>query len=406
MSFSSRPAKSAKTLGLLTLLSVLVTLVVAWAASAAPAPSAPTLTSKPDAATPNTSATFVFASSGTGITYQCSLDTAAFAACSSPKTYAGLAQGNHTFRVKAIAGGKESSITSYTWLVDSVAPPVPTIVGKPAALSNTASPSFVFTDTESGVGFLCRLDGGLSAPCTSPKGYFSLAQGSHTFEVQARDAAGNTSTAATYSWTIDSIAPAAPTITSRPDNPAPSAVSTFTWTAAESGLSFQCMIDQPGVWEPCDSPFTKTVDVSSNEMHQFSVRAIDAASNVSALASYQWKVQQSIAFTITGNADGPLYPGLWRSLNLEIDNPNNSTIYVTEVIAEAANSPVGCAPSTNLEFQQSDASSSQPIAVPAKSKVNVSAARRPRVRLRNLPVNQDACKNQTFQFTYRGSATK
>jgi hypothetical protein len=405
MTAPTRSAKSAKAIGLLTLLSVLVSLALAWAANAAPTPSAPTITAKPPTATPASTATFEFTTSGSGITYQCSLDTAAFAACTSPKTYSGLAQGSHTFRVKAITGGKESSITSYTWVVDWVAPPVPTIVGKPASLSTTASPSFVFTDAESGVGFLCRLDGGLSAPCSSPKGYFNLAQGAHTFEVQAVDAAGNTSAAAGYAWSIDSIAPDAPVFTDKPSDPASSAISTFAWTASEAGLRFECNVDQSNVWDACTSPHTTTVSTSSSEMHQFRVVAIDAAGNRSPVTTYQWKLAD-IGFTVTGGADGLLAPGISRSLALTIRNDQNFPIYVTGLTVTATGSPAGCAASTNLQITPSPISDGQRFTVPTKSSAALPAALRPRVMLRNLPVNQDACKRGTFTFEYSGSATK
>ena len=43
--------------------------------------------------------------------------------------------------------------------------------------------------------------------CTSPKTYSGLGEGGHSFQVRARDAAGNESAPASYGWTVDSIAP-------------------------------------------------------------------------------------------------------------------------------------------------------------------------------------------------------
>ena len=55
---------------------------------------------------------FGFAFSGTqGTTgFECSLDSSAFAACSSPKAYAGISAGSHAFRVRAVgAGGPDAT---------------------------------------------------------------------------------------------------------------------------------------------------------------------------------------------------------------------------------------------------------------------------------------------------------
>ena len=52
------------------------------------------------------------------------------------------------------------------------------------------------------------MDGGAYQTCTSPKQYFLLAEGQHTFQVRAKDAVGNTDpTPAEYTWTVDSLSP-------------------------------------------------------------------------------------------------------------------------------------------------------------------------------------------------------
>lgn len=54
------------------------------------------------ALTNNGDASFEFASNETGSTFQCRLDNAGFAPCTSPQIYLGLAAGNHIFQVAAI----------------------------------------------------------------------------------------------------------------------------------------------------------------------------------------------------------------------------------------------------------------------------------------------------------------
>jgi predicted CxxxxCH...CXXCH cytochrome family protein len=77
-----------------------------------------TITSGPPATTTSSSATFQFTATEPS-TFQCSVDTAAFAACSSPVTYTGLVAGSHTFRVRATdtAGNTDATPAQQTWTV-------------------------------------------------------------------------------------------------------------------------------------------------------------------------------------------------------------------------------------------------------------------------------------------------
>jgi myo-inositol-hexaphosphate 3-phosphohydrolase len=169
-------------------------------------PGAPdtTITSKPDNPTNSTSASFGFSSTATNPTFACALDSTVFTTCTSPASFTGLAEGTHTFQVRASdTNGTDSTPASYTWKVDKT-PPETTITSDPPASTST-SPSFAFSSTETGSTFQCRLDDASYASCTSPKGYTGLTSGPHTFSVKATDAAGNTDpTPETQSWTISS----------------------------------------------------------------------------------------------------------------------------------------------------------------------------------------------------------
>ena len=78
-------------------------------------------TCQPTDPTSSTSATFAFASTEANSTFACSLDNAAFTACTSPKSYTGLALGTHTFAVKATdpAGNTDATPAAYSWTVKS-----------------------------------------------------------------------------------------------------------------------------------------------------------------------------------------------------------------------------------------------------------------------------------------------
>jgi VCBS repeat-containing protein len=153
----------------------------------------------------------------------------------------------------------------------------------------------------------------------------ALPQGAHNFSTTATDAAGNISTASnSYSVSIDTAAPAAPTITSVNDNVAPitgnviNGGSTNDTTptlsgGAEAGSTVTikdgttvlgtALADNTGVW-------TFTPTALPQGAHNFSVTATDAVGNVST-ASNNYAVTISIAplavgDSFTGNEDTPI----------------------------------------------------------------------------------------------------
>ena len=173
------------------------------------------INSNPPNPTNSASATFTF--SGTDpltapeavASFECKLDMGMFAACTSPQMYSMLANGMHTFMVRAIdgAGNIDPTPASFTWVVDTIAPDTQ-ITMMPPDPSNSANASFSFSGTdafapETIASFECKLDAGVFAACTSPQAYMGLIDGSHTFMVRAIDTAGNVdATPASYTWMI------------------------------------------------------------------------------------------------------------------------------------------------------------------------------------------------------------
>ena len=76
-----------------------------------------------------------------------------------------------------------------------------------------------------------------------PRSYTGLTQGSHTFQVRATDAAGNTDASpASRTWTVDTGEPDT-TITAGPTGPTNVNPPTFSFTSSEAGSTFQCRFD-------------------------------------------------------------------------------------------------------------------------------------------------------------------
>jgi hypothetical protein len=252
------------------------------------APPSPIITAMPGNPTNQTNASFSFSDTQSSVSFLCQADSSGFGLCSSPMTYSGLSQGSHTFSVKAQdTSGNQSGTTSVAWTIDTTAPPSPVITSTPANPTSQTSASFSFSDTEAGVNFLCQLDTGAFVACTSPKAYSTLSQGTHTFSVQAQDAAGNPSSATTFSWTIDTIPPPQPALTSTPANPTNQTTASFSFSDTQAAVSFLCQLDN-SAFTACTSP--KSYSGLSQGTHTFAVKAQDAASNQSSPATFLWTI--------------------------------------------------------------------------------------------------------------------
>ena len=248
------------------------------------------ITSSPAAATRSTSADFAFTSPMAGSTFECSLDNAAFGACTSPKSHPKLKAGKHNFRVRATAGGKtDPTPASFDWTIDTKAPNT-TITSSPPKLTNNNLATFSFTSTEAGSTFECSVDSGEFASCTSPWTSGILGDGKHTFQVRATDPAGNTdkSAAKAKTWTVDTTPPDT-TITATPANPTTSTTAKFKFASSEKKSTFQCNLDGAG-FTPCKSG-QSYAGLSAGD-HNFQVQATDAAGNIDPTpASFEWTIQ-------------------------------------------------------------------------------------------------------------------
>jgi hypothetical protein len=78
-----------------------------------------TIDSGPSGQVEATTASFTFSADEAGATFDCRLDTGSFSDCASPKTYSGLALGEHTFSVRAVdsAGNVDPTPATRTWTV-------------------------------------------------------------------------------------------------------------------------------------------------------------------------------------------------------------------------------------------------------------------------------------------------
>jgi N-acetylneuraminic acid mutarotase len=158
--------------------------------------------------TRETRASFSFSSPAVDLrTFQCRLDGKESSECPTGtfNTADGLNDGSHTFEVLAIdtADNRDATPVQYTWLVDTQAPTVG-LLTVPDKRTQGDHASFTFSSNDEDVdSFECRLGDAQFSPCSSPVTYDDLGAGQRTFQVRARDRAGNVSSApATYEWVV------------------------------------------------------------------------------------------------------------------------------------------------------------------------------------------------------------
>ncbi|MFH1729817.1 MAG: SBBP repeat-containing protein [Pseudomonadota bacterium] len=231
---------------------------------------------------PDNTATFTF-EADEEVTYECKIDSEAYEACTSPKTYSSLSQASHTFYVRGtdLAGNVEETPQSYTWVYDTVYPSL-TVISTP---DNPGSGStFEFSSDDIAGNFYCKLDAEAYSACSSPKTYSSLTQGSHTVYMKVIDQAGNQDISSySYTWVYDTIDPTT-SIESTPENPGNT--STFSFDSDDESTTFYCKIDSESYSE-CTSP--KIYTGLSETSHTFYVKSIDQAGNEDDTpASYSW----------------------------------------------------------------------------------------------------------------------
>ncbi len=252
-----------------------------------PVLTAPAISARPAARSANPGPSFSF-SGGGGSGFECRIDGGAYATCTSPRVLSALADGSHTFDVRATLGAATGPAASYTWIVDTRAPTITTATPSPSA-----STSATFTLAHPAYTSLqCRLDAAAFAACTSPRTLTALALGPHTLQLRAIDADGFLTPVASYTWTV---ATAAPTITAQPSTPTSATVATFAFN--DPGFtSFSCRLDG-GAFAPCNAG-TVTYTGLGTGSHTFTVHAVDGAGVATADTVVTWTITAAPVITI------------------------------------------------------------------------------------------------------------
>ena len=163
-------------------------------------PEPPVLTATPDPVSYADSATFAFTGEP-GATFECSLDSGSWQACSSPRSLSGLAQGDHTFRVRQTdAAGNVSATARFEWEVRAA------VEGRNPILTGPDYDGMLsFSGAAAGETYLCRVGASVSGPlreCETPFAPEGLTDGSYSYRLAITDERGNRSAEASGTFEV------------------------------------------------------------------------------------------------------------------------------------------------------------------------------------------------------------
>ena len=311
------------------------------------------ITGGPSGITPATTAAFDLGSSESSVSFECSLDSGAWAPCSSPAAFSGLSDGPHTLSARATdpAGTVDPTPATRTWTVNSSVPAV--------TLTEPANDSFTSdqTPTLSGAAGTGTGDGPVTVTITEGTGTGGpvvqqlAASGSPTWTATADPAlpegtytawaeqvgSGGTGVSAQHTFTVDTTAPAvaliAPTEGSRTSDPsvpmrgslgtdpgddaAPTVEIHAGTTASGSPVQTPAAVVSDGLWTAAPDPLEEGTYTAS-------VRLSDAAGNTS-VATHTFAVDLTAPETLISASSGAAVAA--TDARFELSSPDDDVTF-------------------------------------------------------------------------------
>jgi len=180
---------------------------------------------------------------------------------------------------------KEEEPEKEEQIEEDVIAPETVLISYPEKIIKEKIAEFIFSSDETFSVFECKLDDDSWEKCCSPKQYSNLSDGSYSFQVRARDQAGNVdATPAEYNRRVDTCSPEIQ-LSAKPSSPTNQRTAYFEFQANEEA-QFSCRLNQ-GKKEERDSSIQYD-DLSEGE-YTFYLEAVDLAGNKNNL-EYGWVV--------------------------------------------------------------------------------------------------------------------
>ena len=284
-------------------------------------------------------------------------------------------------------------------------PAQPSITGKPGNPTNhnnstpALATSFAFASSTVGT-FRCSLvpvgSSDAYTPCGSPftpAGTF--VDGSYTFKVESVDGTGAASLPASYTFTVDTVAPVV-SITAAPTSPSKVNTPSFTFGSSKPSTTFSCSLSiGADAFGPCGSP--QSYLTQPDGVYTFKVQGTDLAGNASAVASSALKID-TVAPIVTASPAGGAYAAA-QSVTLTANEPA-SIFYTTDgttptTASTAFTAPVSIASTTVLKYLATDAAGN--ISAVASQTYTIGS-----VSLDAKPASPSANSSPSFAFSAPG----
>ena len=238
-----------------------------------------------------------------------------------------------------------------TVLADNV-PPDTTIDSSPSNPSNSSTGLFTFSGTDNltpanSLTFECDIDSGGFSACTSPFTTAALLDGSHTFQVRAKDAALNVDqTPASYTWVIDATAPNV-SIDQASGQADPTASSPINFTAVftEAVTGFGSSASDVSLSGTAGATTSVVTEIAPNDGTTYNVAVSGMSANGTVIAS----IPADAAADAAGNGN---------TISSSIDNTVTFSQITTPVITWA--NPADIVYGTALSASQLSATASVP----------------------------------------------
>lgn len=235
--------------------------------------------------------------------FYCSVDGSRWEACVSPLSRT-LSTEKHSLRVRQVEPSGRSGSARIDLIVDPDPVPPPSVTTSTAGVmdkryTGTSLFNFDLTSSLAGASYICSADGGDFGPCATPF-RTTWPDGLHAFAARTVDRFGKASDPQEWTWTVDTVAPAAPSFVGGSAGAFSSTKTPSVGFSGEELATFTCSVDS-GAYAPCTSPLALDFSGAADGVHTVSVKQADRAGNVS---------KSPATKTITVDTVKPAAPGV------------------------------------------------------------------------------------------------